>query len=87
MLETWEAGLKFLETTVGVSSIKAIEITRLLGWTAPRGAGRQVGDDMMNSIARACHAAHALIFPSRSPRDGASCPSKTPQTKLIKWQF
>jgi len=25
MLETWEAGLKFLETTVGVSSIKAIE--------------------------------------------------------------
>jgi ParB/RepB/Spo0J family partition protein len=55
MLETWEAGVKF--SSASEKSGEAVAIARLLGWTQIDATGY----DKMNSTARACHAAYALI--------------------------
>ncbi len=62
MLETWEAGVKFLPSVEG-NEAKAMEMARLLGWTRFRGQT----DIQLNNTASACNAAHALIFPPRPP--------------------
>ena len=62
MLETWEAGVKFMHSVEGKEA-KAMEIARLLGWTRFRGQT----DTQLNNTASACHAAHALIFPPKLP--------------------
>lgn len=56
MLNTWEAAGKFLSADRRINS-EAIDIARLLGWTADS-AGRV---DQMNHTARACHYASTLI--------------------------
>lgn len=56
MLNTWEAADKFLFADRQKKS-QALDIARLLGWTAAVAAY----DDQMNHTARACHYAAALI--------------------------
>ena len=58
MLNTWEAALTFFSADQPKIP-QAIDIARLLGWTAVTITGGK--QDQMNHTARACHAAHALI--------------------------
>jgi ParB-like nuclease domain len=61
MLNTWEAASQFLVDTKRIQAPKAIEIARLLGWTAARNDTARELDDQMNHTAKACNSAAALI--------------------------
>jgi hypothetical protein len=58
MLNTCEASVRFLSAD-RPKTPKAIEIARLLGWTAVTNVGGKA--DQMNHTAKACNSASALI--------------------------
>ena len=59
MLNTWEAGVKFL--VLQEHQKTTIEIARFLGWTLLRNDSNRKGEDTVSPVARACAAAYALI--------------------------
>jgi len=61
MLETWEAGVKFLARARDQTT-QPLDIAKVLGWISIRGEGRQAGESTLNHTARACNAAHTLIL-------------------------
>jgi len=70
MLNTWEAGVKFIDR--GRQNSQPVDIARLLGWTVMRD-GRDY--DEMDQTANACNAAYSLIsggYLSREDLDGMS---------------
>ena len=58
MLNTWEAGVQFLELD-RAQNVQPFEIAQLLGFTRAQPAPRT--DLRMNNTAEACHAAYSLI--------------------------
>jgi len=66
MLETWEAGVRFLQLSVEGYQTQTVDIPRLLGWIRQR-EGDSRGENRLNHTASAFNAAHALIFPPRPP--------------------
>jgi ParB-like chromosome segregation protein Spo0J len=65
MLNTWEAAVRFAAHVPG--SRHAIDIARLLGWTASSITSRN--DEQMNHTAKACNAAAALIAGGHERRE------------------
>jgi hypothetical protein len=57
MLETWEAGIRFLVRSTERKSTQPIKIARLLGWTIFDADN----NEELTHTAKACHAAFALI--------------------------
>ena len=56
MLETWEAGARFLSLRAG-EKVQPLEIAHLLGWVRPH----KTGTMQLNNTADACRTAYALI--------------------------
>jgi ParB-like chromosome segregation protein Spo0J len=65
MLETWEAGLKFLARD-RAQNPQPIDIAKLLGWIRSE---NRPGEVRSSDTANACHAAHSLIVGGHLSRD------------------
>jgi len=61
MLETWEAGAKFIKASTQASDAQPLAVARLLGWTISRSATDRQEGDKLSTTAAACNAAHNLI--------------------------
>lgn len=78
MLNTWEAGIKFLSRAPGKKS-EAIDIARLLGWVRPHGKGEQLDD-----TAEACFGAHFLIEGGHMSREDIAGIPLTSAAKIVQ---